>query len=64
MATVVGKSGYPKAHKANLTDAEVATLSNIVKELQGHRNPTGPAIALLKILDNNPTMAVRALRTA
>lgn len=24
---------YPKTHKENLTDAEVATLSNIVKEL-------------------------------
>lgn len=55
--------------KTRMTQVEFAGAIHVsVRTLQnweqGHRNPTGPAVALLRILDNNPTMAVRALRTA
>lgn len=55
--------------KTHMTQVEFASAIHIsVRTLQnweqGHRNPTGPAAALLKILDSNPAMAVRALRAA
>ena len=50
----------------SLTPDEIALLRHFVRTLQnweqGHRNPTGPAVALLKIVASAPDVAVRALR--
>lgn len=53
--------------KTHLSQAEFAAAIQVsVRTLQnweqGHRNPTGPAVALLKIVANVPEVAVRALR--
>ncbi|ARP86620.1 NadS family protein [Bordetella genomosp. 9] len=44
---------------AEAIQVSVRTLQNWE---QGHRNPTGPAVALLKIVASAPDVAVRALR--
>jgi putative transcriptional regulator len=53
--------------KAELSQAQFARLLNVsVKTLQNweqaRREPTGPAKALLRIVEREPTVALRALR--
>ncbi|NYT36835.1 helix-turn-helix domain-containing protein [Allopusillimonas soli] len=55
--------------KTHLSQSEFARAIHVsVRTLQnweqGHRNPTGPAAALLKIMANEPEMVVRALQAS
>ena len=62
--TVDVKATREKTHLSQTEFAEAIQVS--VRTLQnweqGHRNPTGPAVALLKIVASAPEVAVRALR--
>lgn len=62
--TVDVKATREKTHLSQTEFAEAIQVS--VRTLQnweqGHRNPTGPAVALLKIVASAPDVAVRALR--
>ncbi|AIW92004.1 DNA-binding protein [Bordetella pertussis] len=64
--TVDVKATREKTHMSQTEFAKAIHVS--VRTLQnweqGHRNPTGPAMALLKIVASAPDIAVRALRTA
>jgi putative transcriptional regulator len=51
-------TGLSQARFARLVDVDVSTLRNWE---QGRRSPTGPARALLKIIDRDPDAALRAL---
>lgn len=53
--------------RAGLSQSELAALMRVsVRTLQnweqGHRRPTGPAEALIRIFDRDPRAAVQALR--
>lgn len=54
------KVGLSQAHFAMLIGVSKRTLENWE---QGRRHPTGPAKALLRILDVDPKYAVRALHS-
>ena len=53
-----GKTGLSQPRFAAMFKIPVGTLRNWE---QGRRQPEGPAIALLHIIDNDPETAVRAL---
>lgn len=53
------KTHLSQAEFAQAIQVSVRTLQNWE---QGHRNPTGPAVALLKIVASAPDVALRALR--
>ncbi|OZI48330.1 NadS family protein [Bordetella genomosp. 4] len=55
------KTHLSQAEFAKAIQVSVRTLQNWE---QGHRNPTGPAVALLKIVASVPDVAVRALLRA
>ncbi len=53
--------------KTRLSQAKFAILLGVSPRTlqnweQGHRHPTGPARALLTIVDSNPELALKALR--
>jgi len=55
--------------KTRLSQAKFAVLIGVSPRTlqnweQGHRHPTGPAKALLTIVDSNPEAALKALRFA
>ena len=52
------KTGLSQAHFANVIGVSKRTLENWE---QGRRQPTGPARALLKIVDADPEYALKAL---
>ena len=52
------KTGLSQARFAILMGVSVRTLQNWE---QGHRTPQGPAISLLKIVDKEPEVALRAI---
>lgn len=54
------KTGLSQSHFAVLIGVSKRTLENWE---QGRRHPTGPAKALLKIVDADPEKAIRALHT-
>lgn len=58
--TIRTKTGLSQMQFANLIGVSKRTLENWE---QGRRHPTGPAKALLKILDVDPHGAVRALHS-
>ena len=58
--TIRKKTGLSQSRFAILIGVSKRTLENWE---QGRRHPTGPAKALLKILDVDPKNAVRALHT-
>lgn len=53
-----GVTGLSQAKFAELLSIEVATLRNWE---QGRREPTGPARALLRAIDNDPVAVIKAL---
>jgi putative transcriptional regulator len=54
------KTGLSQIHFAQLIGVSKRTLENWE---QGRRNPTGPARALLKIVESDPKGAVQALHS-
>jgi len=52
------KTGLSQARFAILMGVSVRTLQNWE---QGHRTPQGPAVSLLKIVDKEPEVALRAI---
>ena len=50
--------GYTVSQLAKMAGVSVRTLQNWE---QGHRTPQGPAVSLLRIIDNDPQAAIRAL---
>lgn len=52
------KTGLSQSGFANVLGVSKRTLENWE---QGRRHPTGPARALLKIVDNDPELALKAL---
>ena len=54
------KTGLTQSHFADLVGVSKRTLENWE---QGRRYPTGPARALLKIVDANPEYAIKALHS-
>ena len=56
--TIRAKTKLSQAKFASLILIDVGTLRNWE---QGRREPTGPARALLKAIDNNPTAVLKAL---
>ena len=54
------KTGLSQTHFARLIGVSKRTLENWE---QGRRHPTGPARALLKIVDSDPKRAVQALHS-
>ncbi len=58
--TIRAKTGLTQQRFANLVGVSQRTLENWE---QGRRQPTGPARALLKILDADPIHALKALQS-
>jgi len=56
--TIREKAGLSQSHFALLMGVSVRTLQNWE---QGHRTPQGPAVSLLRIIDNDPEAAIRAI---
>ncbi len=52
------KTGLSQSEFALLMGVSVRTLQN---REQGRRRPHGPAVALLRIVDHDPELALRAL---
>ena len=52
------KAGLSQARFALLMGVSVRTLQNWE---QGHRAPQGPAVSLLRIFENNPEAAIKAI---
>lgn len=52
------KTGLSQSRFALLMGVSVRTLQNWE---QGHRAPQGPAVSLLRIFENNPEVAIRAI---
>ena len=56
-----GRTSLSQAQFAQLLNVSVKTLQNWE---QGRRRPAGPAVSLIRIVDREPAIALRALRVA